>query len=475
VSEHRQKIVVVGGGITGLTAAFTLQKQCAKEKLSVEIVLVEATHRIGGKIETLTKENLLIERGPESFFDIDQVMRTLASDLQIEHKIIQHHEGETYIAVGNDMHKLPSSFLLGGSSEITGLMTSSLISLAGKARAAGDLFIRKSEQAIDEPISQFFKRRFGKEVVENLVEPLLAGTFAGDIDHLSMEAMFPQFIELEQKERSLIKGFLKNKQGFYNTDSTNHALFYETFEGGLNTLIQALENALDYVSIKKGVKVDSIERTSNETVKLYLNNAEVIEADGVIVTTPYNSAKSILRDVIAIDRAEPMKASSIATIYVAFDKEHITKYKDALNIFVSRNSNFTITTCTFVSRKWAQCPDHLELLRIYIGRVGDESVVELADQEIVKTILNDLEQMLGIKEQPQFSYVSRWKEGMPQYTIGHMNRTKLMKEELAKVFPNVLVCGSSYDGMSMPSCVKQGIDTAMELLEIVKKTAYNNL
>ncbi len=466
MSESRRKVVVVGGGITGLTAAFTLQQQQAQHNLHLDVVLIESSLRVGGKIDTLRKDGFVIERGPESFFDLSNDVRRLARELHIEHEMIQHNEGQTYIAAGPHMHKIPSSFLLGGSSELTGLITSSVISLSGKIRAAGDLFIGKTSEHFDESIGNFFRRRFGKEVVENLVEPLLAGTFAGDIDHLSMEAMFPQFAELEKVDRSLIKGLLKNRQGFYNNSPYNENLHYETFKRGLTTLVEALDEAILPGTIRKGMKVDSVERLRDGKLNVYINNGSTLEVDAVIITTPFNNAKTILRDNPVMQTMEPMKAATIGTVTIAFNAQEIKKYKRAIQIFVSRNSHFAITSCTFANRKWdGVCPDGYELLRIYIGRVGDESIVELSDYEITKTVLSDLERMLGIQSQPVFSYVTRWQQGMPQYTVGHNCRTKLLKEEVEKSFPNVLLAGCSYDGVSMPNCIKQGRIAAFKILK----------
>ena len=463
MSEIRRKVVVVGGGITGLTAAFYLQQLAQQQKQAIDVLLVESSLRIGGKIDTLRKDGCVIERGPESFFDAEKEIRSLARALHIEDQLIQHNDGKTYIAVGTEMHKIPSSFLLGGSSEVTGLITSSLISLSGKARAAADLFIPKSSE-MDESIGAFFRRRFGKEVVENLVEPVLAGTFAGDIDHLSMVAMFPQFAELEQSDRSLIIGLLKNRQGFYNADPTSQSIHYETFENGLMTLIEALEEALDPTTIQKGRKVDSIEKMRDGRLAIYFQDNEVLEVDGVIMTTPFNSTKTMLRDIPMIQSMQSAKAATIGTVTMAFRKQDIQKYKEAINIFVSRNSHFAITSCTFLNRKWnGVCPDNQELLRIYIGRVGDESIVELADIEIVNTILSDLQKMLGLTAVPLFTHVKRWQQGMPQYTIGHNDWVNRLQQELQQEFPTLLLAGSSYKGISMPNCVKQGREAAEQL------------
>ena len=142
-------------------------------------------------------------------------------------------------------------------------MTSSLLSLSGKIRAAGDLVLPKVHEQDDEPISDFFRRRFGKEVVENLVEPVLAGTFAGDVDHLSMQSMFPQIYQLEKEHRSLILGMKKTGKGIYAIDDHPGEIHYETFRNGLETLIETLEEQLSHDTILKGLKVDAIDQLSD--------------------------------------------------------------------------------------------------------------------------------------------------------------------------------------------------------------------
>lgn len=430
---------------------------------------MESTLRVGGKIDTLRKDGFIIERGPESFFDVDGEIRNLARCLQIEDQIIRNQKGNTFIAVGTELHKIPTSFLLGGSQEVTGLITSSLISVLGKLRASCDLVIGRNKEQSDESVGAFFRRRFGHEVVENLVEPLLAGTFAGDIDQLSMEAMFPQFVELEKEERSLIKGFLKRKQGFYNAAGDHTTLHYETFSNGLKTLVEKLEHALLPETIQLGMKVDSIEKDKNGKLKLFFQNSNSMEADAVILTTPFNTARHILRDVPAISESKPMSSATIATVTMAFKKTDIAKYKDAFTVFVSRNSHFAITSCTFLNRKWPNvCLDDYELLRIYIGRVGDESIVELSDDEIASTVLSDLNKMFGIHCEPLFTTIARWQKAMPQYTIGHLQSLKELNEELENSFENVFIGGSSYEGISIPQCVKQGRKLAHAVLASIQ-------
>lgn len=465
VTLKRNKVVIVGGGITGLTTAYYLQQKTKAHNLPIDIVLIEASLRLGGKIHTVRQNGYIIERGPESFFDTGSSVRVLARDLNIEHEMIQNNYGRTFIAVGSKLHQIPSNILLGGSPKIFPFMTSNVLSLMGKFRAAGDLLLPKLPHAADEPISEFFNRRFGKEVVENLVEPVLAGTFAGDVDHLSMQSMFPQFYQLEKEYRSLLLGMKKTGKGIYALVDTPGELHYESFENGLESLIETLENALTDVTILKGLKVNSIEKNNDDTHLIELNDGTSIQADKIVVTTPFNVAKRIFPDSITMQQVPDMNYATIATVTMAFEKGSMQKYEDALNFFVSRNSHFAITSCTWSHRKWGNVsPEGHELLRVYIGRVGDESIVELPDSEIEKIVLQDLERAVGLDAKPLLTTVARWKEAMPQYTIGHESRMSTMKKQFYQEFPNVFLTGSSYEGISIPDCVLQGRNTAEQLL-----------
>ena len=460
VTLGRRKVAIIGGGITGLTAAFYLQKEAQQNNLPIDVVLIESSLRVGGKIHTLRKDGFIIERGPESFLDYNNSVRELATDLGIEHEMVSNNHGQTYVVVGSELNPIPS-LTYQGSLKVSSFITSGLFSLAGKLRAVGDLLLPKTRDDEDEPIGDFFRRRFGKEVVENLVEPLLAGTFAGDIDHLSIQSMFPQFYQLEKEHRSLILGLKRSAH-----QSTTHNESYQTFKNGLETLIESIESSLSPTSILKGVKVESIDKSNDGSVQIYFNNMPPLKCDAVIMTTPFNVTKSIFNTYGLLEDMPNMNYATIATVNMAFKQDGLKKYKDAMNFFVSRNSNLSITTCTWANHKWNNVtPEGYDLLRVYIGRVGDEAIVELSDSDIEKTVLQDLKTAIGITEQPLFTVVTRWKQSMPQYTVGHEKRMKEIKEQLHQEFPNVKLVGSSYEGISVPDCVSQGKEAALEMLE----------
>ena len=388
VTIKRRKVVIVGGGITGLTTAYYLQQKARAQQEQLEIVLIEASLRLGGKIHTVRKDGFIIERGPESFFDTGSSVRHLARDLNIEHEMIQNNNGRTFIAIGSELHPIPSNLLLGGSPKIFSFMTSNVLSLSGKVRAAGDLVLPKLPHEGDEPISEFFRRRFGKELVENLVEPVLAGTFAGDVDHLSMKSMFPQFYQLEKDYRSLLVGMKKTGKGIYAMVDTPGEIHYESFKNGLETLIESLEAALMNVKIIKGMKVESIENQPDHTVQIYLNDGSSLRADKVIVTTPFNAAKKIFSDSAVMPHVPNMSYATIATVTLAFPKGQMKKYADALNFFVSRNSDFAITTCTWSNRKFNNAaPNECVTIQIPVSANGTPFNVILSPKVAVISAL----------------------------------------------------------------------------------------
>ena len=193
MNEQNKKVVIVGGGITGLSAAFYMQKEAREKGLPLDVILVEASNRLGGKIQTVRRDGFVIERGPDSFLIRKKSMGILAEDLGIEGELVKNATGQAYVLVNGELHPIPGGSVMGIPTEIGPFLKTGLFSLAGKIRAAGDFVLPRSDIEGDQSLGGFFRRRFGGEIVENLIEPLLSGVYAGDIDHMSLESTFPQF------------------------------------------------------------------------------------------------------------------------------------------------------------------------------------------------------------------------------------------------------------------------------------------
>lgn len=465
VNQKRRKIVIVGGGITGLTAAYYMQKAAAEQQLSLDVVLIESSLRLGGKIQTLRKNGVIFERGPESFYDRDGVMKQLAKDLQIDKYLMNNRIGPTYVAVGSGLYSIPQSLMLGDAPSISSFLASGLFSLSGKLRAAGDFIVGRTADGIDQPIGPFMRRRFGTEVVENLVEPLLASVYGGDAEQLSLKLTFPKLYELEQQHRSLLRGMRKAQASLLYEKSTKaDEGIFQTFDNGLETLIETIEAKLKPGTVLKGSKVESIHQAANQKVAVTFHHGTPILADEVIIATPFHAMEAMFAYDKPFKHIASVQPATIATVNMAFKRNQIRDL-DALAFFVSRNSDYMLSSCTWSNKKWPfTASDDYILLRTYIGRVGDESIVDLSDREIERTILQDLQNLMHVKGKPLTTVVTRWKQAMPQYTVGHEERVAAVRATLAEKFTNIAIIGSSYDGVSIPECVAQGKQAVNDLI-----------
>lgn len=466
MEERTRKVAVVGGGITGLTAAYFLQKHAQEQGLPIHITLIEAAHRLGGKIQTLQRDGFVIERGPDSFLSFKNSIGRLAKELGISDKLVRGAKGKWFIVAEDKLQQIPAGTVMGVPTNFASFLTSDLCSWSGKVRAAGDLILPKATETGDQSLGKFMRRRFGKELVENLLEPLLSGVNGGDIDRMSLEAAFPQFAEVGKKHRSLMSGMKKTKAGARAAVySRNEEDVFQTFEGGLQTLVEALEKELNTCTILKGVKVEGIKKESNKAV-LQLNNASSIQADQVIFALPHSKLQPLFEPYGLLNGLKEMPLTSIATVSMAFPEDAL-KSDDGTGFVVARNSDFAITACSWVHRKWPTMamPKGKKLLRAFVGRVGDEAVVDLSDKEIEKIVLADLRKTMQVEGDPDFTVVSRWKQAMPQYVVGHKERIWEAKMELEKEFPMVQLAGSSFEGFDLSDCADQGKTAARRILE----------
>ncbi|WP_142828778.1 protoporphyrinogen oxidase [Planococcus soli] len=465
MAEQTHKVIVVGGGITGLSAAYYLQKQAIEQGLEIEITVIEVAHRLGGNIQTLQKDGFVIERGPDSFISRKNSIQQLARELGIGSQLIQSAPGKTHVAVENQLYSIPTGTVMGVPTNFGSFLTSGISSWFGKARAMGDFFLPVSSTLDDQPLGKFLRRRFGNELVENLIEPLFSGVFAGDIDRLSLKATFPELLETEQQHRSLIHGLKKSRISDYRAFNTEKAGMFQTFEGGLETLVSALEKELETCTVLKGVKVEKLEQHTGQA-RLQLNNGAAIIADSVIFALPHAKLLPIFEPLGLMKGLKEMPSTSIATVSIAFPEGAVTPIQDCSGFVVARNSDFTITACSAVHLKWPSLvPPGKTVYRSFIGRVGDEAVVDLSDKEIVKAVLEDLNKLLNIQANPELTVVSRMKEAMPQYIVGHEERIALAKKELREALPMVQIAGGSFEGFGLPACVDQGKAAANKLIE----------
>lgn len=468
VTQSKRKIVIVGGGITGLAAAYRAQEKINNEQLDASITIIEANHRLGGKIQTVVQDGFVIERGPDSFLERKKSMGRLITDVGLDHKLVPNATGQAFILVNDKLHPMPGGAIMGIPTQIKPFLITDLISLTGKLRAAGDFVLPKSDHQQDQSLGTFFRRRLGNEVVENLIEPLLSGIYAGDIDQISLQSTFPQYGKLEQDHRSLIAGMKKTSPAAKRKPGDKKQSMFLTLSTGLESLVEKLESLLTDCEILKGTRVESIRR--GEKYTLSLNSGTEIEADSVIFTVPHYTAGAVFGESGLLSQIEEIPATSVATVAMAFDKGEVEDILDGTGFVVSRNSDYTITACTWTHRKWPHTiPDGKVLLRCYVGRAGDETVVDLSDDQIEKIVIDDLNKIIKVKSKPDFTIVTRWKKAMPQYTVGHRERMADVRAKLEQSYPGVYLAGASYDGIGLPDCIDQGEAAAFKALTFIEQ------
>lgn len=466
--ENKQKIVIIGGGITGLTAAYYLQQEAKKQFLSLEVKLIEAAPRIGGKVQTIVRDGFVIEKGPDSFLERKTSAAKFAKQVGMESQLVNNTAGKSYVLVREKLYPMPGGSIMGIPTQIGPFVTTGLFSPVGKLRASADFVLPKSNGTEDQSLGRFFRRRLGDEVVENLIEPLLSGIYAGDIDQLSLMSTFPQFYHVEQKYRSLILGMNKGMPAKQKSSSPSKKGMFLTFKTGLQSFIDAIEDSLEEGTILKSTKVNHVTKVDDQYC-LSLNNSDCIYADAVVVAVPHQIAQTMFSDYSFFTSFQDMPSTSVATVAMAFDESAIEKDIDGTGFVVSRNSDYTITACTWTHKKWPHStPKGKVLLRCYVGRAGDEAVVDLSDDEIVNIVLEDLNKTMNLTQSPDFSIVSRWKEAMPQYTVGHKRRLNLLQRDVQMNLPGVYLTGSSYEGLGLPDCIDQGEATVQKVLHYLQ-------
>lgn len=471
MSVHAKRIAVIGGGISGLSAAYYVKTNFQKLGQPLELTLIEKSNELGGKIRTLRQDGYIIEKGPDSFIGRKAAALHLAQALGLEDELTGTNPAArtNYILHQGKLRQMPAGLALGIPTKVGPFIHTDLISVRGKARAAMDLLLPKRKSHEDEALGDFIERRMGKEVLEHLVEPLLAGIYAGDTGMLSLQSTFPQFHEIEHKYRSLILGMIAGRTappapkaapsvpGHTRElpEKVKRSMFL-TFKNGLSTLIESLESELSSANILKGCGLESISRLG-DIYKLKLDTGEHYVVDGVILAVPAFACAKLLKDFDESDTFDTVPYVSVANVALGYKASEITSDLTGSGFVIPRSEGRLMTACTWTSSKWLHtAPDDKILLRAYIGRAGAEADSNMDDQELVGKVRGELREIMGIDAEPELCVVSHMSRSMPQYRVGHKDRINRLRTAMEAHFPGVLICGSGYDGVGIPDCISHG-------------------
>lgn len=453
-----KKCAIIGAGITGLSAAYYLKEEDA----SYEIDVLEASSVPGGKIKTYQKDGYTIELGPESYLGRKKIMTELAEAVGLKDDIVVNNTGKSYIYAKNKLYPIPGGSILGIPTEMKPFISTRLISPLGKLRAGMDYIIKPKPMTPDISVGAFFRRRLGNETLENLIEPLLSGIYGADIDKLSLKSTFPDFKATEEEHGGLIKGMRANKKKMPKRKGPVQGQFRQ-FKNGLMSFINALVQDLEQkdVQMKYNHKVEAIEKQSDGY--LVTVNGEAVFYDQVIVTVPHTIFRDWFDDA-PLKYFDYMETTSVATVVMAFDDSQVNNKENGTGFVIAKNSDTVITACTWTDKKWSHTtPAGKTLLRAYVGRPGSNVVKDNDDEAIVKLARRDLDKMMEIKGEPEFTIVTKLFNSMPQYEVGHIDRIRSIQHYMKSNYPGLVITGASFEAVGLPDCVAQGQRAALQL------------
>ena len=458
-----RRVVVIGGGISGLAAAHRLLEIAP----SVDLTLIEASARLGGTLLTDHRDGFVLERGPDSFISEKPAAVALAKRLGIESRLIETNPDHrrSFIVRNGRLRPVPEGFQLLAPSRIWPFLTTNIFSLAGKARMSADLFLprRMTNGTNDESLASFVRRRLGREALERMAQPMVGGIYTADPETLSLRATLPRFLDMEQEHRSLILAMLRKGRAQSGTSGARYSLFL-SFDDGLQVFVNALTEAIAGCKVQLNTKVATIERHSGWIIKT--EKEDTIEADAICLAVPAYIAAQLLSpiDQTLASQLNRIKYASTATINLAYRREAVRHPLNGFGFVVPFIEKRSIIACTFSSVKFpGRAPKGHTLLRAFVGGALQPDMFALDPPEMLRRVEQDLRGLLRIEGKPLFAEVSKWQNSMPQYEVGHLERIAAIENQLAQL-PNVTLAGNAYRGAGIPDCIRSGETAAEKLL-----------
>jgi protoporphyrinogen/coproporphyrinogen III oxidase len=445
-------VVVVGGGISGLTAAYRLTQN------GIPFRLLEASHRLGGVIRTEVHDGFLMEGGPDTLLAQKAQGIALCEEIGLGPRLVSTNPAQRTVFVlhRGRLHPLPEGMVLAVPTRIGPVLRSGLFSWRGKIRMGMDLLRPARQEPGDESIASFLRRRFGQEVVDRLGEPLLAGIHAGDPERLSMRASFPRFVDLEARYGSLIRGLWAATP----PPKPGASAFY-SLAGGLIELVETLASRLAPSAVSKDTETASLERSSDGFFRIKAA-AQTIRARAVILALPPARSATLVRGLSPpLGQAlGGIRASSTATVCLGFRREDVENGLMGYGLLVPGTEGLRTTACGFFSTKFpGRAPAGFVLLRAFVGGHRDPRVLDEDDAALVALVVREMTPVLGLRAAPVMTRVFRWPEGTPQLEVGHLDRVADMDAQVRGI-PGLFLAGAGVRVTGIPDCVAQGTAAA---------------
>lgn len=447
-----QRIVVIGGGMSGLATAYYL----TRGEHPPQVTVLDAAARVGGKITSAEVAGYRVDTGPEALLVRLPAVNALVTELGLDPLRRAPQSTGAFIWARGALRRLPQSSIFGVPNRLRPLLRSGLVSPWGFVRAGADLVLPATARDVHDPsIAQLLRPRFGRQLFAHMIEPLLGGVHAGDAARLSARSAVPEVATAVAGRRSVFLAM----RGQEPRTGGGPALI--SFEGGLGTLVSAVREAVEAVPtarIVTGSAVDDLRAAPAGGYVVRTASGATYEADDVVLAVPAPVAAELLAQVapVAADTAAEVAHIGVATVMLAYDPVAITRPLDGTGFLVPPADGHLLVGCTWVTAKWPHLtstqPPPAVLIRCMVGRDGDQRWAAMDDAELVRAVRAELATAMGVVDPPLTSHVQRWPDAMPQYTVGHADRVAAIDGALAAV-PGVFVTGASLRGVGLASCI----------------------
>jgi protoporphyrinogen/coproporphyrinogen III oxidase len=461
--QAQPKVVVVGGGMSGLATAHFIHRSLGD---GVQITLVEAGPQLGGKVATQEFGGHLVDTGPDALLMRVPAMATLLKDLGFNDQLVAPASLGAHVWSRGRLRRLPTGTLFGVPDRLVPLVKSQLLSPMGLARAALDLVLPRNRSLSDDPsIADLVSPRLGAQVFDRLVEPLLGGVHAGRAAELSASSTVPEIAALARKNRSLYLGLRRLR---HHAAPSSGGPVLITLAGGLVRLIDALAAQVGKADVRLNTNVSLVAR-DGAGYRVDLADGQSIAADAVVLATPAFVSSALLADV-APDVAtvlDEIPYVDVATIWLAYPPSAMGRPLDGTGFLIPPEEGKLLVGCTWSSAKWPHLSDdNLVLIRCMVGRRGDIRWLGMDDDALVRGVHEELVEAMGLTSGPIHQSIQRWPNGMPQYVVGHQKRLDAVEAALGDL-PGLYLTGAAFRGVGLASCVADAERTSQKVAAVL--------
>lgn len=464
------RVAIIGGGISGLAAAFELEELRRNAGAAVEYVLYEASSRLGGILRTENIDGCVVEAGPDSFITEKPWAADLCRALGLGDQLIGSNDMQrkTYILTNGRLVELPDGLMFMVPTKIMPTVLSPLFSWKTKLRMAKEMFLPRN-YGPDESVASFVERHYGSEMVDRVADPLLSGIYGGEAASLSLRAVLPRFHAMEDSHGSLGRAMLAARKKKLSGAQKLAQPIFTSLKNGMQQLVETLVPRLKG-TLLTNTPAQALQREAGGWVVSAGMQSDFF--DSVIIALPAPAAAQILR-IASPELSGELAAiqySSSITVGLAYGRDVRQSLPPGFGFLVPRSESKKLLAATFVHNKFPhRAPEDRAVLRCFFAGRNAESVWALSDDQIVGIVRNELQQILGpqirgLRAEPNFARVYKWKSAMAQYGVGHLDRLNRI-ERLLQQLPKLALAGNAYRGIGVPDCVRSGRDAAKQVVK----------